>query len=581
LLRLFERHQLRKQRELSGLWDFSPVDKKGEWPSNYKYQLNVPGCWEMHPDFLTYRGLGVYRKKITISKKTNLRLLFKGVSHTADIFFDGEQVAHHYNAYTPFDCIVKDVEVGEHEIKILVDNSFSKESALHTPNDYYTYGGLTRAVAVEEINEVYIKRIDFTPYQEDNIWKAHIAVVLENLTERSLELEVEGLLDDEYKLDFDQVKISAASQLKLEQDFSFPKVESWSDKQPNLYLLKTKLYLHNTSTTGNDRKLVDDLIERVGFRVIKVDGTKLLLNDKEIKLRGFNRHEDHPMVGSAIPFSLMKRDLDLMEDMGSNTVRTSHYPNDELFLDLCDERGIFVWEENHARGFTLEQMLHPNFDQQCEDCIQEMVENHINHPSIIIWGILNECASATKEGREIYSKQFEQIKKLDQSRPLTFATREHFNDICLDLVDIVSINVYTGWYGWYTESVEEYYQREKKWIEENGGANKPIIMSEFGAGAIYGYREPTRVKWTEERQQDLLEELLSCYMEQDEMVGTLIWQFADCRVSEGGIPGEPGTAGESWFHTRPRCKNNKGIVDEYRRPKLAYETVKKFFKDEQ
>lgn len=462
---------------------------------------------------------------------------------------------------------------------------FSEESALHTPNDYYTYGGLTRAVAVEEINDVYIKRIEFTPYQQDGIWKAHVAVIFENLTERSLELEIEGLLGGKYNLDFDQVEIDSASQLKIEKDFSFPGVNSWSAEQANLYLLKTKLYLYNNKEINNtfisekERELVDDLIERVGFRVIKVDGTKLLLNNKEIKLRGFNRHEDHPMVGSAIPFSLMKKDMDLMEDMGSNTVRTCHYPNDELFLDLCDERGIFVWEENHARGFSLEQMQNPHFAQQCEDCNREMVENHINHPSIIIWGILNECASAAEEGREIYSNQFKQIRGLDKSRPLTFATREHFNDICLDLVDIVSVNIYTGWYGWYTDDVAEYYQREKRWIEESGGANKPIIISEFGAGAIYGYREPTRVKWTEERQQDLLNELISYYIDQEEIVGTLIWQFADCRVSEDGIPGEPGTSGTSWFHTRPRCNNNKGVVDEYRRPKLAYETVKKFFRN--
>ncbi|MGP3778612.1 glycoside hydrolase family 2 protein [Halanaerobium saccharolyticum] len=583
MIRLFDRHQFRKQKELSGLWDFSPIDNKEEQPEDYNYQLNVPGCWENHPDFLTYRGLGVYRKNISLSEKTNLRLLFKGVSHTADVYFDGKKVAHHYNAYTPFDCILKDVEKGEHELKVLVDNSFSKESALHTPNDYYTYGGLIRSAAVEEINDAYIKRIEFIPYQENEKWKAKVALVLENLTENSLKINIETLLGDKYNLDFKQAEIAANSQLKIEKEFAFPEAKSWSAENPTLYLLKAKLYLAADESDPKSNvkgKLIDDLIDRVGFREIKVDGTRLLLNGKEIRLLGFNRHEDHPMVGSAIPFSLMKKDLDLIEDLESNTVRTSHYPNDELFLDLCDERGIFVWEENHARGFSLEQMLNPNFDQQCADCNREMVQNHINHPAIVVWGILNECASAAKEGREIYKKQFEQIKKMDQSRPLTFATREHFKDICLDLVDIVSLNIYSGWYDWFSDDPAEYYQREKKWIDKNGGADKPIIISEFGAGAIYNFREPSRVKWTEERQQDLLDELLSYYLDQDEIVGTLIWQFADCRVSEDGIPGEPGTAGNAWFHTRPRSKNNKGIVDEYRRPKLAYQTVKRIFKDE-
>ncbi len=87
----------------------------------------------------------------------------------------------------------------------------------------------------------------------------------------------------------------------------------------------------------------------------------------------------------------MVADLDLIEDMGMNAIRTTHYPYDGRFLDLCDERGIYVWEENHARGLGLEQMSHPLFVQQCENCNREMVEHHYNHPSIIIWGILNEC----------------------------------------------------------------------------------------------------------------------------------------------------------------------------------------------
>lgn len=134
----------------------------------------------------------------------------------------------------------------------------------------------------------------------------------------------------------------------------------------------------------------------------------------------------------------MVQDMDIMQDMGVNALRTCHYPNDERFLDLCDERGILVWEENHARGLVLEDMQNPNFDKQCEDCITEMIENHYNHPSIIIWGILNECASETEEGRVKYKKQYEQIKNMDISRPTTSATCRHFTDICLGLPDIVS-----------------------------------------------------------------------------------------------------------------------------------------------
>ena len=253
-----------------------------------------------------------------------------------------------------------------------------------------------------------------------------------------------------------------------------------------------------------------------------------------------------------------------MQEMNANAVRTCHYPNDERFLDLCDERGMYVWEENHARGFGLERMQNPNFDRQCRDCIDEMIENHYNHPSIVIWGILNECASETEEGRKKYAAQYAQIRSLDKSRPTTSATCRHLTDICLDIPDIVSFNMYSGWYK--DVPIDETNRTEIDWIRKSGGDNKPIIVSEFGAAAIYGYRDRAHCKWSEERQADIIRDNLKVYMNDEDICGVFVWQFADCRVTE-----------EEWFATRARCHNNKGVVDEYRRPKLAFDTVKEMY----
>ena len=236
----------------------------------------------------------------------------------------------------------------------------------------------------------------------------------------------------------------------------------------NLYLLNTVLYC--------DGLAIDDLIERVGFRTVKVEGKKILLNGEEIYFKGFNRHEDHPTFGCAIPLQLMAHDMQLMLDTGANAVRTCHYPNDERFLDLCDENGVLVWEENHARGLSLEKMQNVNFDKQCADCIDEMVVNHYNHPSIIIWGILNECASDAVEGREKFKKQFEQLRSLDMTRPKSFATCRHFTDICLDLPDILSVNLYPLWYD-DSEPIEQ-LEKEKKWMEDAAGCDKPFLITE-------------------------------------------------------------------------------------------------------
>ena len=547
MIRLFEQHHIRQVQELDGMWEFRMEGFEGE------YQLPVPGCWEQHPDFLAHRG--EYRKKIYVKNAGNLRLEFKGVSHTADVSFDGKAIVSHYNAFTPFSAVIADVEKGEHELRIAVDNTFGEHSALHIPNDYYTYGGITRPAAVEYIPDTYIKNIRFTPQLTCGRWSAETEVFVCNVSEREMEISLEvklaGCCMEK------TVTVGAGCEERLVFAMEFDEVQAWSNAQPALYFLQAVLSVNGEPT--------DDLIERVGFRTVTLDGSKIMVNGEAVYLKGFNRHEDYASVGCAIPLQLMAQDMELMQEAGANALRTCHYPNDERFLDLCDERGILVWEENHARGLGLESMQNPNFDRQCEDCIREMIENHYNHPSIIIWGILNECASETEEGREKYARQYAQIKSMDASRPTTSATCRHFTDISLDLPDIVSFNMYSGWYQ--DCSVEERNRQETDWIKAAGGAGKPIIVSELGAGAIYGYRDRSRCKWSEERQADIIRENLEVYMNDDDITGVFIWQFADCRVTEEG----------QWFASRARCHNNKGVVDEYRRPKIAFDTVKEIF----
>lgn len=545
MIRLFEQHRIRESKELDGMWNFKAQGKE--------YQMPVPACWEQHPDFLSYRGKGEYSKRVYVKNDGNVRLEFNGVSHTADVYFDGEKIAHHYNAFTPFSAVIKNVKKGEHEIKVEVDNTFGEHSALHVPNDYYTYGGITRPVAYEQVDDVYIKNVHFTPKFQDGKWSAKIEVSIGSLSDTAINVDVKSTLAGTEMNK--EVSIDADTTVVFEQEFD--DVKAWSQGNSNLYML-------NTVISVNDKD-IDDLIERVGFRTVEVRDTKIYLNGEEIYLKGFNRHEDYAVDGCAVTLQHMVQDMDLMQDMGANAVRTCHYPNDERFLDLCDERGIFVWEENHARGLVLKDMQNPNFEKQCEDCIREMIENHYNHPSIVIWGILNECASETDEGRRMYKKQYDQIKSLDTSRPTTSATCRHFTDICLDLPDVVSFNMYTKWYK--DCPIDERNNQEIEWIKESGGDNKPIIVSELGAAAIYGYRDRSRCKWSEERQADLIRDNLEVYMTDDRICGVFIWQFADCRVTEEG----------EWFATRARCHNNKGIVDEYRRPKMAYDTVKEMY----
>ena len=559
MIRLFQTHTVRRQTELEGMWDFQPVTVP-EIPAHFSYSLPVPGCWEQHPEFLRYRGLGAYRRKIRIAESGNLRLEFKGVSHTADVFFDGRPVARHYNAYTPFSFTMKDVSAGEHEITVLADNSFSEKSALHVPNDYETYGGIIRPVALESVGDSFIERVEFRPFAERGRWYASVRAVVTGVCGRRKELEVRCRLGKQSFL-VGAVAVAEGETAAAECTAAFEDVRPWSGESPALYLLEAGLY-----EKGGDKPL-DDLVERVGFRTVEVRGRSLCVNGKPVFLKGFCRHEDYALVGCAIPLQLMVKDLDLMRQMGANSVRTSHYPNDERFLDLCDERGIFVWEEGHARGLSLEQMQNPHFLPQSRECIREMIESHVSHPSIVIWALLNECASDLPEGRAVYQELIDEIRSLDSTRPVSYASCRFSSDICLDLVDIVSYNLYYGWYN--DADPAQAWPAQLDYIERHGGAGKPVIISEFGAAAVYGMRDPARPRWSEEYQSDLLEKCLAYYGGRDEITGTYIWQFADCRITGEG----------DFYLSRPGNRNNKGVVDVYRRPKLAFETVKKLYRN--
>ena len=547
MYRLFETHKTRKTCELTGLWDFSTQD------GSYSGKLAVPSCWEVIPELSAYKGKATYTRTFDFDGKG--RLTFKGVSHTARVYLDGVLLGEHYNAYTPFSFDF-DVEPGRHDLKVEVDNSYSEASALHVPNDYYTYGGIIRSVVLEELSGVVINSMHFTSYKKDGAWRAAIDLRLENKSVNVGEYELSLTLDGDGKY-LGRVTLGAGEEtVRLDLDMSG--VEPYELESPRLYSLRAAV-LENGIT-------VDDLIDRVGFREIKIDGKKILFNDKPIRLLGFNRHEDYNSLGSSIPLQAIMRDIALMKDAGANSVRTCHYPNDELFLDICDELGLLVWEEAHARGLNEGNMRNPNFIPQSEKCIDEMIENHYNHPTIFCWGMLNECVSDTEFGRECYKTLFDRIASNDTSRPKTFASNKQLKDICFDLEEIVSINLYPLWYDFYKgATAEEYINQLKDYTAKTGNGHKPFIVSEIGAGAIYGYRSDSQCKWSEEGQAIIIDKQLSAVLSDEDITGVFLWQFSDVRVDE------------SWFSSRPRCENNKGIVDEYRRKKLAFEVVKRHF----
>lgn len=551
--RLFETHTLRREWDLDGLWHVqTPARAMDAW---------VPGCWENLPGLERYRGQAEYSRSITVPDDGFMRLVFEGVSHTAAVYLDDVCLGHHYGAYGQFAFCCRP-GAGAHTLRLQVDNSFSDASVLHRPNDYMTYGGITRPCRMEGIAPVYIQRMRVLPVRKGENWRLDIQIVLENLDCRPRDISLRLQAGDA------QTSLTARMPANAAETFScaIPEFHGalWHPDAPKLYLLRAVLSL--------DGAAADDLIERFGLREAVWDAKGLRLNGRRLQLRGVNRHEDMAGFGCAVPVEAMARDLQLIKALGLNAIRTCHYPNDPRFLDLCDEMGLLVWEEGHARGLDEQGMRLPGFMPQSRLTLTEMITQHANHPAILIWGMLNECASDTPFGRACYQELFTLMRGLDASRPVVSASCRRgaqwhipgdtrpgaLPDLCHDLEDIICHNIYPGWYT--DASTASVVDALWQAVQDCGGAGKPLIISEIGAGALYGYRDPAGSKWSEERQREILLEQVRALLAHPHVAGFFLWQFCDCRITPEG----------NQFRDRPRTMNNKGLVDEYRRPKLAY-----------
>jgi beta-glucuronidase len=199
-----------------------------------------------------------------------------------------------------------------------------------------------------------------------------------------------------------------------------------------------------------------------------------------------------------------------------------------------------------------------------------MVAMSINRPSVILWGILNESNSTDSACRPAYERLLGRIRELDSSRPVTYARNHPFNDLCLDLVDVVAINVYPGWYIGEIEEIPDFLDRVVEHLDSSGQEQKPLMISEIGAGAVPGWRDWNAARWSEQYQARLLETVIRhMFIDRERYCGLAIWQFCDVRTSQQVMKALG----------RPRGFNNKGLMDEYRRPKLAYAVVKAMYTD--
>ncbi len=556
--RTFRTSAKRRQTYLDGTWDFvadpNDVGLTEGWHAAYpkrSVRVWVPGVWNTNRAYLNYEGVGWFRTRFTSQQCAAVVVHFAAVTQQANVWLDGDPLGEHYGGFLPFRFLLGDLEPGGHELVVRIDNTHDMASTIPSAHlDWFRYGGITRPVWTDELQGPgYIDSLRLLPVTKGSKSVLRVRAELVNLRDEPLD-ETWTVYVDENPVRSDDVHVESRDIKVLRFAIDMPDVRLWSPDDPQLYLVRL-------SFAG------DDCIERTGFREIRIAGHQVLLNGEPLRILGVNRHEDHPDWGSALPPHLMLRDLELLQSLGANAMRGSHYPNDQRMLDLCDERGILFMEEIPLWGYAQEQLSLDIIGDRASAMMWAMVGRAMSHPCIWAWSVLNECATDTPEGRAMVERLAETAREADPTRPVTFASHHNLNDICFDLVDLVCSNAYYGWY-WHDLTWPEFLDLMRAKI-----GDKPLIVSEFGAGAIFGCHALEKdVVWSEEYQRKVLTAAASHLMGRDDLIGFYIWQFFDTRTDTRG-----GNA-----LRRPRGYNNKGLLDEYRRPKLAYHAVQELLR---
>lgn len=563
-MRRISEHLLRKSRSLDGLWDFrTDPDRVGissGWMLNFPEEhahMHVPACWNNELGLYQYEGAAWYRTRFRLAEAKPVRLIFHGVLGEAVVYVDGEPAVSHYGGFSPFEAVLPHLAAGEHELIVYTDNSHTSQTIPLERVDWFHYGGLHRSVELQELPDVYIERLEIgyrLDYKERQA-ELELLVSLRSLVEQEQSVPVELRMEGSV-LYQGTARVCGLGRQTLRIQQKIGGIRLWNVGDPQLYSLEV-------------RAGADDLAERIGFRHISAANGRVEVNGKALYLKGVNRHEEHPDWGFAFPPKLMGKDLDIIERLGCNSIRGSHYPNSKYFIDLLDERGIAFWSEIPLWQFHSHHMTDPVVRQRALAMIDEMIERDRHNPSILFWSVNNECDTDTPEGREFNELLVKRVRELDPSRLVTFATDRPLRDITLDLYDAIGINSYYGWYGGQVDGFAGFLEEVKQYFKACGVEDKPIFMAEFGGAGIFG-----DVGWEEDRmfsedyQSHVLKHALRIFREHPEVAGTYIWQFADIRSDTPR------------FRDRARGFNNKGIVNEYRKPKLAYRTVQEAYMDE-
>ncbi|WP_299520754.1 beta-glucuronidase [uncultured Serinicoccus sp.] len=559
----------RERKNLSGLWDFQ-LDLQGEGRDQHWFAGRLPQARRMavpasFNDLMTdhqtrdFFGDIWYQTTLRIPRGwagTRIALYVESATHRATVWVGETQVASHEGGYLPFEVdLTGHVTAGEEaRVTICVNNTLSFQSIPpgiieDTPHgkrqrywhDFFNYAGLHRPVWLTSVPTTYLDDVTINTEVEGRTGIVGYAVSTVATAQGEADLEVRAVLRDAQGAE-------VATATGAEGELRVPDVQLWQPGAAYLYDVEIQLV---RGSGEPEAELVDSFHQRVGVRTVHVDGTRFLINGEPFYFTGFGMHEDHVTVGKAHVDALMLRDFELLEWIGANSFRTSHYPYSEAVLDYADERGIVVIDETAAVGLNMglgggifggqgyttfsPETANEVTQQVHAQHIRELIARDKNHPSVVLWSIANEPESETEAAEAYFEPLFEVARAADATRPVGFVNvmlAPHGQCRVSQFADVVMLNRYYGWYadtGDLAAAEANFRTELQGWATEG----KPIIITEYGADTMPGLHQLPAEPWSEEYQRDYLEVQHRVFDSIDAVIGEQMWNFADFATTSG------------------------------------------------
>ena len=510
-------------------------------------ELDVPGDWNtQRPELYLYEGTIWYRQKFTAKPQPGHRtfLYFGAANYEAVVGFNGHPVAKHLGGYTPFNIEVTDkLQDGENTVIVKVDNKRMLEGVPTVNSDWWNYGGITRSVYVIDVPETFIRDYSVQLSSDRKSIFGWIQLDGSQLSQNvSVNIPELGISEKVATDGTGKAVFTVAADPVL-----------WCPQNPKLY---------DVEIVSESDKVAD----RIGFRTIETQGTKIVLNGEPIFCKGISIHEEIPAPPSGRASS--KEDamtlLGWAKELGCNFVRLAHYPHNENMVRMAEEMGLLVWDEIPV--YWTIQWENPATYTNAEHQLTEMISRDRNRANVVVWSMSNETPRLP-ERLEFLKKLIAKARELDGTRLVSSAMEKDnidestltVNDELIEYSDIISFNQYVGWYDGDSDKCDR--------VNWTFPVEKPVFITELGGGAKYGLHGDRTERFTEEYQDYLYKKNIEMLERIDALAGVTPWILKDFRSPRRFLPNI-----QDDF-------NRKGLLSEKGEKKQAFYTYQSWRSD--